>query len=599
MRLAAAALALVLARGAAAADVAYLHVEANEGGASGGHVALRVGDDVFHYQHEAPGVLRLDREPVERFEQRYRLVENRTIHATHVAVDDVTVERIRDELTRRYRIGTQHRACVAALAADVALLSAMVGEPVDVRIEGLGLFADDGGGEPALVAETGRAEAVRRRLGSLRYDAFAPPPLPTRDDGHSCYGFAQRYTDDLTMLRALDVLSHARPLRADAVRSVHLPLRDGERAVVAAHRDTLAERLPRLVASDRPGAGFALLVGMARLVALTRTLDQNRWVLLDAYASEAPALDAAAVARRRDVVDALIPRAQHELDVARAAFVARGADGGERALGDVEAAANRFAELVAARDDGRALRIQPGALVPSRAASAGALPALLPDAPASLHTARARLDAWRDAFTDVHRYRLVTRNCVTELFAAIDAVAGPTARGPLAFIPFVSAGEVTGAWPVTDVEERPSYRRMRLGAMPDLGARLRETSTLTATIYRPNPDDSVFLFFTDDAIAPRPLFGLANLVVGIGAGVAGLATLPVDRGALLRAGFWGALWSLPELVFVNIRKGSFPAPQSGFTSNTSTSAAVRATSDSSRSSRTAAPSPASSATSPS
>jgi hypothetical protein len=139
---------------------------------------------------------------------------------------------------------------------------------------------------------------------------------------------------------------------------------------------------------------------------------------------------------------------------------------------------------------------------------------------------------------------------------------------------------------------------MRLAAMDGLASRLRETNTLTTTIYRPNPADSVFLFFTDDVVAPRPLFGLANLAVGLGAGVAGLATLPVDRGALLKAGAWGAIWSLPELLFVNIRKGSFVLPQSGFTSNTSTSAGVRATSDTSPSSTTAAPSPASSPMSP-
>lgn len=597
MTLVAAALALVLASGAAAADLVYLHVEANEGGSSGGHVALRVGDDVYHYQHEAPGVLRLARDAADRFEQQYRLTQNRTIHATHVTVDDETLDRIGEELTRRHRIGVQQRACRAALAADVALLAAMDGEPIAVRVDGLGFFADDGAEEPALAAVRTRdlavrSATVRRRLAALRYEAFAAPPPPTDDDGRACYGFAGRYADELAMLRALDVLSSARPLRADAVRTVDLPLRADERAVVAAHRDALAQRLPRLVASDRPGTGFALLVGMARLVALTRTLDEHRWVLLDAYPSDAPTLDAA---HHRDAVDALIPRARHDVDVARAAFVERGVDGGETALGDVETAANRLAELLAARDDGRPLRIHSGALVPSRAAPAGMLPSIPPGVRPSLASAHARRDAWDEAFVALHRYQLVTRNCVTELFAAMDAVTGTTARGPLAFIPFIAADALAG----TVREERPSYRRLRLAALPDATSRLREATTVTATIYRPNPDDSVFLFFTDDVVAPRPLFGLANLAVGLGAGVAGLVTLPVDRGALLRAGFWGAVWSLPELLFVNIRKGTFALPQPAFTSNTSTSAAVRATSETSPSSTTAAPSPASSDTSPS
>jgi hypothetical protein len=39
--------------------------------------------------------------------------------------------------------------------------------------------------------------------------------------------------------------------------------------------------------------------------------------------------------------------------------------------------------------------------------------------------------------------------------------------------------------------------------------------------------------------------------------VAGLPLLPFDRGDTLVAGVRGAVFSLPELAFVNLRKGSF------------------------------------------
>src|SRR5262249_39722201 len=42
-----------------------------------------------------------------------------------------------------------------------------------------------------------------------------------------------------------------------------------------------------------------------------------------------------------------------------------------------------------------------------------------------------------------------------------------------------------------------------------------------------------------------------------GASAVGLVALPVDGGATLWAGLKGALFSLPELFFQNIRKGSF------------------------------------------
>ena len=55
----------------------------------------------------------------------------------------------------------------------------------------------------------------------------------------------------------------------------------------------------------------------------------------------------------------------------------------------------------------------------------------------------------------------------------------------------------------------------------------------------------------------RPLYGLANLAWASGYSVYGLAAVPFDGGARVSAGVSGVLWSLPELAFENVRKGSF------------------------------------------
>ena len=89
-------LALV-APGAPAATgrfVDYLYVDSNEGGSSGGHTALRLGDVVYHYQYERPGVLHLEGEPADEFDARDRLLENRTIRLSRVPVDDDTNGRV-------------------------------------------------------------------------------------------------------------------------------------------------------------------------------------------------------------------------------------------------------------------------------------------------------------------------------------------------------------------------------------------------------------------------------------------------------------------------------------------------------------------------
>ena len=81
--------------------------------------------------------------------------------------------------------------------------------------------------------------------------------------------------------------------------------------------------------------------------------------------------------------------------------------------------------------------------------------------------------------------------------------------------------------------------------------------TITSTIYWPRDDDSTFLFFTDENVIMRPILGALNLATGVTAGAVGALAAPFDGGRRLTAGLRGALFSLPELAFANIRKGSF------------------------------------------
>jgi hypothetical protein len=200
---------------------------------------------------------------------------------------------------------------------------------------------------------------------------------------------------------------------------------------------------------------------------------------------------------------------------------------------------------------------------------------VVPDAaPASLRAAgdaAARTArAYARAVDDHYRYDLVRRNCVTETFRTIDATLGPDADAALGArigvdawhaIPAVATRAVRRSWRVASTDVTPSYRSERVAALARAGnpiaVRLRESNTLTSTVYRRTRDDSVFLFFTDDALPLRPLLGAANLGVGVGASVAGALVSPFDGGTLFLAGLQGMLWSVPELFFVNVRKGSF------------------------------------------
>lgn len=232
------------------------------------------------------------------------------------------------------------------------------------------------------------------------------------------------------------------------------------------------------------------------------------------------------------------------------------------------------------------LRVYSGALVPAKSAmrSDWPLPELADDTRQHA-AARQREDAYRAALAGLYHYDLFSHNCVTEIFrtmeSALTATASDAAPNPgavraassaalggyvewrrtLNFIPFLSARAVSGAYRVSARVERPSSRSMKLEQMYQrenaLRVDLRESNVLTARSYERGDDDPIFLFFTDDVLVRWPLYGIANLAVGIGGTLAGLAWLPVDRGVMLRAGLDGALFSVPEIAFINIRKGSF------------------------------------------
>jgi hypothetical protein len=178
----------------------------------------------------------------------------------------------------------------------------------------------------------------------------------------------------------------------------------------------------------------------------------------------------------------------------------------------------------------------------------------------------------------IHQKRL------SEIFATIDAELdreeserrlGGYVRsaGSLNFIPRLSYRAVLRAYQPAEVGEVSSYRRTRLEAMyaaeNDLKVSLRESNTLSSTIYRRNGRDSFFLFFTDDALPVRPLYGALNLVAGAGEIAFGLLRAPLDRGRTLWSGLKGVAFSLPELAFVNLRKGTLEygpgdPPRTGF-----------------------------------
>lgn len=591
LALALSALAATLACAEPSRFVDYLYVDANEGGSSGGHAALGVDGQVFHYEYLPPGILVPRRDSFDHFRRQYAILENRTIEIIRIPVDERHHARMVEQLSRDHLIRSQQLAILDQARADRRALEELQAGAVEV--EGLGFFgsarvAPDTEPEPALVALRRQVEEqygpdfldaqLERRGRQLleltprdddaEVPAFAEDRLPS-----PTYTFPQRYRDTLAILAALEVLRDATRLSEASTMSIRDPsleLQPVERAVIEHLERGLASSLVRLLRSERPDLGFPVLLGMARLATLDRVLREDRWIFLDAFPPDATVIGADRLAGRSEALAALTDESRDELDAARSRLISSAADTGfpELAYSRLEDAGNRFVEARRALVEHGSLRISATRALPDRSAPH---PAPLPSADASGASVRAGLDQAaareRAALAELQRlydYNLFSRNCVTELFremdrAGFDRVA--KASDPPDFIPFMSALTMERAAPNAVSVRIPSVRQTALQRLYQranpLAVYARESNTVTSTLYHRNPNDSIFLFFTDDVVVTRPLFGAVNLLVGLGASAAGLALLPFDGGATAFAGLKGAMFSLPELFFQNIRKGSY------------------------------------------
>jgi hypothetical protein len=590
--LAAACASLVWPSAGAAAEpwLEVVYVAANEGGSSGGHSALRLSDWVYHYQVRDDGQLQLRRSRWPDFRIRYNLLDNRSLHRARLSAGPEAVSAVSRRLHELFVVEGRHRAVLRSLDFERRALEALAGEGEPrIQLAGAGLFDASSRGDPhgrqllvaveaalgadALAALAGHAEAELRALPrvSPRLDAEGlardrQPRLPPL--------VGERLEERLQLAAALDAIGAARPLAPGLlIDPLGDPLTATERERLRERAARLEQRVVALLRSPRPDRGRALLVAAARHRAVLASLERDRLMTLDSFEAPPPAPDDPGERMSREplaLLHADLRRAHRELREQ----VFRGAGLDDRAHNALENAAARHFEAGRSLSEGTPLREGEPDQVPSRAAPVwlGALGARAPTS-AEAHRARENQARWGDALARLYDYDLVFRNCATELVRALDeafpspeatrrALGGRIAPGrDLSFVPILFLSSVEGELPAAATETLPSYRLARLEALEETGhpvwLRLREGNVFTSPVYRRPPADSAFLLFTDDVFWPRPVYGALNLGYSLLYTGAGLFRLPFDGHAPLLRGVRGALFSLPELVFVNVRKGSF------------------------------------------
>ena len=576
----------------------FIYIDANVGGSSGGHSALRIDNLVYHFQYFPDGIFRLVREPWNHFRYIYNDLENRTLHVAHIHLEDNDLFVVRKFLNQFYLIQTAHMDRLDSLNDDLRLIRDLDHEHRQISIKGAGLFALQESADEisaqlqTIITDTYGKEYLLSEIKRLDQElAGWPifiPHLKEMEITNQAYpvpiaGLAKTYTENRLKRTALWVLERGLPINKIEFMNMddwsHSGERRGltqnERNKLLSYAEILKKSVVRLPLSNRADWGYPLLLATARFQVIMWSLKYDRLLLLDPFPEAAISVPLKKLQKDSSVTAQLADCARSKYwNIRREIFAAPALD--ERRYNQLEESAGRFAELEKGNVGGKAIRVAYGRLVPSRTA---VVPLPTPKVKhqtieISLATATANRNIYHEKLKKCYSYNLITKNCATELIRSLNstfqseelatrALGGSILPDQgLSFIPFSLFGLVKKRFRVTRIEVLPGFRKRMMLQMKQKepqksGLYLRECNTLTSTIYQHAQGDTRFLFFTDDVVLMRPLYGLFNTAYGLLSAAFGILTLPLDGGDLSKDGLKGTIYSLPEIFFCNIRKGSF------------------------------------------
>lgn len=583
----------------------FIYIDANVGGSSGGHSALRIGNTVYHFQYFPNGLFKLVRERWSYFRYIYNDLENRTLYIAHIDIQTPDLQTLQESLDRYYLTQEAHMARLNDLSTDVKILNDLNSGNFEISVEGAGLFALDSPADAVSLqlcslVKAAYGKAYLKRKKETLDERFSKIPIAATDISPNDISsevyptaietLSIKYSENRLKWMALDALEHAFPLRKgvligmdDFARpSDRKGLTKNERNKLSAYADTLKASVIRLLSSNRPDWGYPLLLANARFQAITWSLKRNRLYLLDPFPESSKSVDVKKLEGDPAVTKKLADRAWRKYWEIRCSTFAGGALD-ERIYNRMEEGAGRFAELENGRLNGNVIRVAYGRLMPSRPGTVPLIHVKIPKQTliVALTAARMNRETYYNQLKKYYPYDLINQNCATELIQNMNApfqkrervtevLGGKITPGEdFGFVPFRLFELVKNRYRVAKIDVLPGYRkRMLLQETENTAGYLQECNTLTSTLYHGSKGDTQFIFFTDDVVWIRPLYGLINGAYGLITAALGVFTLPLDGGALSVSGLEGTLYSLPEIFFFNIRKGSFDYVDEHFGSET-------------------------------
>lgn len=567
-------------------------MDANIGGSSGGHLAVLLDDTVYHFQYTPESVFVLNREDPEQFNTVYNQLENRSIETTPLHLEPESVRSIRTRLDSYFLVQQKYLRLLALRKQDADFL-ALLSKREPLPVEHSAYFL------PAVHCPAEKSSSRRVQVFDSAYwtrligqdlpapgqtDSSLPDPFvlpaPNVEPDHfpqSPASYSQILSEKIQLDLAHSLLSEPHCAGSEFIQT-GIEIEPAARPALEAILNDLRKSARALLVSTRPDRGGALLLTMARMASIESSLKENRLILLDATPPEHWTEDRQTLQQLGEYAS-LVERSTNICLGILIASVKE--EDRSRQLNLLENCAARRHELM--RTDAALVRYYTGNQIPRGVGPVGVRAIERAGAVQDTIVFERLLGQARDAHstldTEVRKtysFNLIAKNCSTELLREITKAfpSEEDARRALGgslypsanFIPAVASWQAARLQKARAPQIRFSKRLTLLdrvyagSSLPRSLVYLRESNVVSSTLYAPRQEDTMFLFFTDDAFFLRPVFGALNIAYGFAQAGAGTVMIPWDGGRRFRSGMRGALFSLPELVFFNIRKGSYPAP---------------------------------------
>ena len=570
---------------ATARSLELLYVNANTGAAAGGHIGLKLGSEVFHYQFYPDRRFLLVREPWESFKHVYNRLRNRTIRAAVVPVSEGTYYQVRSHFNTLLALQRQRTSVYRQLLKEKGLLSSARSPVFTFPLRGLGFFS---GQSPSSEASIYLAQYLALQLGDLYLDE-AHDSLGEQISGmvkirgedrgspHRLRTILRETAHQLEKAGALEQIISRHPLKEETLsRALPGPLSLRARNNLRKHLLRRCEVLRGLLISKREDTGASIAIETARCLAILQSLAQNRLITLDPYPDDART-------KRLEPDDAELEMylkglrkrlKQQTVDLLEAELDDQGMALDYHYL-QLENTHGRFSEVEQAGNTKSEIRVTSDLMLVSRSSSATLnIPKVREEAlSGALKNVEEELERAKEHDSARYGYQLIERNCVNLLLAELNKSLGERdeVRSRLGdyidpvsdriVIPHDFYYQVTQRYRVKQIISYPSRRLEALELMKykhgSVPLWLQEGNTRTSTLYTRRPEDTPFLFFTDDIVWARPLLGIGNIAWASAHALGGLMYMGAQKETTVKQSVQGIVYSLPELIFFNIRKGTY------------------------------------------